>query len=262
MDKIYTEEQLHECLENILNAFDYFSRNAINIKFNVPEILVNVHKYNVSNNWLKLYEVDVAQLVYETIQVAFNAIGAVLKPDSEKIELRNPLILSTLFSLMEADKENDKIFELYADRFVPVFVSARCIVVIVVCQLQYKESIQSLISNARSGDLDSIFKLVKLDHTFLNSDFTSKIICDSELKNDSWIMESLAKALKPDRNFWLLKRKRNYIACLFLHYLYDYGYRTNKQWSEFLARHIRNYADPENVRRARERFGLNKPPKK
>jgi len=127
-----------------------------------------------------------------------------------------------------------------------------------ICVLKFGCETRDLIEKARNLDEDAFLKLVKLDSTFLTTDYARKILNRVELRNDTEFKKRLSNALKPNPNFWKIDDRRNIIALWLLSQL-GYENRPYSEWSDFLVEHgFENYIDPQTVAKAVKRHKISK----
>lgn len=255
-----SERELHRIFKMMMERFDNDPEADLSPKIDYADQFLNLYRLQGSPPWLRFYELDPCQLTRFMLQGMEEAIG--LEPLSEEVtpaELTG--IIDKLLLALKGESEVDP--DLISDNVrllaIPLMLVSRCLQVIHVCQLQYKQPIQILIVEAAACDVDAFLDLVKLDSSFLYTPYGRRMVLEAELKNDLQFKMNLTDVLEPDPKFWSWKGKRKQYAMLMLFALGDFAYRTNSEWADFLSQHgFSDWADSENVRKARDRYGLSR----
>jgi len=252
------DEQLqHDQFRSLLQLFELVAKGKLNPRFRFPENLLNAHGSTGGKSWLDLYDLSFEQLSYKAfegmLQVSGSSLEAMRRGERPKLQT----ILENIDSAVDEHTKREIVTEFAINRFVPLALSCRCLLIMAVSQLKFKKPMSMIIDNARSGEAGAIFDLVKLDHSFLSADFIQESILRAELARDDWFFEQLAKSLKPDPAFWSLKRKRRYFAMWLLHHVGGYAGKSDQEWADILAPlGFDKWDDPEVVRKAREYHGF------
>ena len=253
------EAKLHEIFDRLMRQFDQDPEADLYPRIDNLDFFIHLFRLQ-GRLWLHFYEVEpwsLIRFVFAGSEAAFGMETLSEKASPEAItQLVDKLSAAVAGSNVVNEEAISDSMKLVA---VPLTLINRCFRVFLVCQLQYKVPIQQIISEARAGSREAFLDLVKLDSTFLLSDFGSKFLVEAELRQDHQFRLDLADVLNPDPVFWSLKGKRKPYALLTLWMLDDLAYRTDREWAEFLVQHgFHDWADPGNVRRARERYNLPK----
>lgn len=259
--KYEKEPELHTIFDRLIRRFDQDPEADLTLRIDNLESFLELYGLQGSADWLHFYERDPWDLFKFTLAGSEAALG--LDPLSEEMSIDG--LTKILEKLIKADIDPKSVkLDLIDDsiklKAVQLILANRCLLVGYVCMLQYNISIPILIQKARTGDIGSFLDLVKLDSTFLFSEYGIEIVSESELRNDYQFKMDLADALEPDPIFWSLKGKRNHYMFLALWMLDDYAHRSDKDWADFFAAHdIEKYSDVTNVRIQRKRYNLSRP---
>lgn len=256
------DEQLHQQFGMLLHGFDMIEAGEVQIRFKFPDRLLKAYEANGRPGWLGIYEMEPGELFVQSVQDVFRLLGISQDDRLKGIPIGEQPAFQQFIKLHEQIEERDTLLELFSDKLLPLALTGRCLVAMVVAQFQYRMSIQDIIRFARGNDGQSVLRLVKLDPAFLYTDYVTRHIHRAVLSKNDGFFEDLSKSLQPDDKFWSLKGQRRYVALFLLHHIPEYTQRTDREWAEFLAKEEYNfpdYADPENVRRARGRYSLKKP---
>lgn len=258
MKKDNALERLHRLYDNALKLYDTFGEEWLFPSASEKDRFLSLYRLHGSQDWTRLYELPAEDLVTLAYSGMEKALG-IPSLDGEKNESD---AREMLYRFLEVNSSLDAIDSKLIDptvatRIVPIFLAMRCLKVGFVSFVQYREPIISLIVDARKGDKEAFVCLVKLDSTFLTTSYGQQIITEAELTQDIQFKDDLSDALLPDPNFWSLKYERNFYALLMLFQLDDFAHRSNDEWADFLSAHgFDNFADAENVRKTRARYGL------
>ncbi|MFH1892058.1 MAG: hypothetical protein ABIK83_05170 [Candidatus Zixiibacteriota bacterium] len=257
-----SEPELHDAFELMLRLYDFNSQHPrLAGAFSATDFFTLYRDFGIPN-WIHLYEQEMDALLYYIGELVRKTPLSAEQLQKLDVSLNGQGLEKFLTYLLEHVNDSTSVQD-EASRLksIPYMLFARCVWMRFVCLIQFKEDTTTLIDLARGGNHDAFNKLVKLDSIFLTTDYARRILQEAEICLFDSFKEELGKALKPNPNFWRLKGKRDYYALLCLSKLGNYSSRTDKEWSDFLAKHeFDNYCDPGNVRRARGRYNIPKIP--
>lgn len=256
------EQQLHRLFKTLLALFDMVVDNDWPLPPKIPQALVHWHKELGSKPWIDNYERTFTDLIESAIKTLENVVGDLLSIliGTQRVEPSERVKhMKRLWWFFDTTNEAESIKDAKAMKIYPAIMQLRCAVIKFVCHLRLQEPIESLIEKAKNYDCEAIANLVKLDPTFIETNYCRQAIQEATLRRDSMFFAFLSRSLKPSQRFWSLKGKRQYFAFYCLYNLGDFAKRKNADWSAFLIQHgFMQYGESNNVRRQRERYGLTK----
>jgi hypothetical protein len=250
---------IDEQFDALLNGFDLVSKGKFHLRFGFPGELIEAYRRTGRPDWLHIYELGPADLIKRVMEDLFHALGISQEERLKGVPGHEQPLFKRLLELYQTEPDPSVLLGMFANRFLPIVLDIRCLITMTVAQFQFRQPMESIISSAKNGDRASSLKLVKLDHLYLYSDILKTSVAEAELANNQVYFKSLTKALMPDPKFWSLRGQRKYIALFLLYHSDEFAYARDNEWAEFLTAHgFPDYADAENVRRARGRYGLKK----
>lgn len=259
--KYEKEPELHKIFDQLMQRFDEDPEADLTPQIDNLESFLALYNLQGKPGWLHFYESKPWDLIRFILGGSEAAFGLDTLP--EEMSAGDLTRLLEKLDLADRDPKSvkpDLIDDSIKLKAIQLFLVNRCFRVNYVCMLQYKIPISFLILEAMAGDIDSFLDLVKLDSSFLYSEYGIKNVSEAELSNDDKFKMALADALEPDPAFWSLKGKRNHYMLLTLSMLDDYVNRSDKDWADFFAAHdIEKYSDVTNVRMQRKRYNLSRP---
>ena len=132
----------------------------------------------------------------------------------------------------------------------------------IIALVAHNMTVYEMTTLACNGDRDSMLDLIKLDKVFLASEIFRDFVWIAQGKEDQSFFEALSKAVTHDTFRKHIDSAKMSIACYLLWYL-GYRERTYKELLEFIeTEEIAEYDDVDSFRRALNRIGLTKRPKK
>lgn len=243
----------------LLSGFDQIERGEISIRFNLHDKLLAAYKRNSGRGWLETYDMEPKHMLVEIWKDLMYLLGVSQEQRIQGIPIHEQPLFQELIRIATKVTDPDTTLEILSDRILPLVLKVRCLITAMIAQFQYKTPMLEIVDSARAGNRPAILQLIKLDPTYLQSDFVGDCIKESTLSKNDDFFEQLARHIAPDDKFWSLKGQRRYFALFILQNTEDYAYRTDREWADFLSKEeyeFPDYADAENVRRARGRYGL------
>ncbi|MCB2229877.1 hypothetical protein KQH82_04110 [bacterium] len=253
----FSKDYLKQHFGGIQAFLDLVAEGEFHPRFRLPEKLLRGHTYSAHHNWIHYYRHDPRELIRDAAIEVIEILRVVTRNEDSEIVQNPPGDLEKTLSIFRSIPDWGVLSELLSDRFRPVIMRARCIIVIAVCYLQYKCMTEELIQRAINRNEEAALSLIKLDPAFLTQDFVQDLIVDAEVSRNDGFFQRLRNALRPDADFWTLKAKRKFISLFLLYHMGDFAYRSDEDWADFLIPFgFEAYYDLENVRRDRHRYGL------
>ena len=255
------ERKLHTIFDRLMQRFDEDPEADLTPPIDNLESFLALYDLQGKPGWMHFYESKPWDLIRFILGGSEAAFGLDTLPE----EMPAGYLTQLLEKLDLADRDPKSVKPDLIDnsiklKAIQLILANRCYRINYVCMLQYKIPISFLIPEAMAGNVNSFLALVKLDSTFLYSEFGIKYVSEAELRNDYKFKMALADALEPDPVFWSLKGKRNHYMLLTLSMLDDYLNRSDKDWADFFAAHdIAKYSDVTNVRMQRKRYNISRP---
>ncbi len=252
------EPDLHKIFDRMMERFDEEPDRDMTPQIDHLDQFLYLYATQGWQPWLQYYELSGWELIRFIYGGSEKAYG--LDPLSEQFTHEELTAVMGKFSAAMDDPKLVKTELMSEDiklRAAQVILASRCFQISNVCWFQYKAPISALIQSAREGSADSFLCLVKLDSTFLYSDYGRQMVIQAELRDDHDFKRGLVDALEPDPKFWSLEGKRNHYVFLTLFSLGDYADRSDREWADFLAAHdFEQYCEVNNVRMQRNRYNL------
>ena len=242
---------------------DWLFKEDKPVAFAFGDTALDLYQKQGAFNWLELYLGD-KNAIHDEVKLPMQQILPGIevgdKMSAGKIARNLESLLVNLKS-EHLDLPRDAEVEIL-QRAIRIALIARCLKIGLWCKVKYGSSIPELVQASRKGDTAAFLKLVRLDSTFLASEFGGAILACSELKNDDKFRHQLSRSLAPRKGFWTLEGgRKNYRHAFALWFMSQIGFinRPYEEWANFLAQQgFDNFADDRNVAKACKRYKIPK----
>jgi hypothetical protein len=254
------DDKVRREFKSALQVLDWIYKKKIQLPFPLTADLLDAYTRLGHPTWFELYEFD-AESLFTRITTDLGELIGVTEESLSKTGFQiDTRAIDELKDQLKTGSTGKILGSLFVEKMVRPFIDLRCALIMMVGYIHFREPVRAIVKKARVGDTEAVLRLVKLDHGLLFADYVEKVVLKAELSNDKRFARLLATALRPDPEFWSLKGQRKFCAMWILYHLDNYSRRSDSDWALILGENdFLSYTDPENVRRARARYGLNKP---
>jgi len=255
----YDNDQVSRAFDLIMKVLDKYFEMTAEVELNASQAFVSYYEEMGSLDWHKYYDMDLSELSTMWFKDQGRTAGCPITDipsDLDDLIRVMEFLLDLINEIIPADFR--KLRKEAQRKIIPWFMYPRIMHTALVAIVRYEAEIFEIINRAKEGDENALLDLVKLDITFLTTDYARSILRRVWLTSNKSFRAELASRLRWDAKFWKIDDRRNFFALHALSWL-GFEWRPYTEWCDFLEHHgFMNYTDERTVAKAAERYKVPK----